>query len=345
MRGMSTNTRSQSRIPGGVPSGGQWAEGRRAESGTASLTQDPRWSAGNESGYQAALAQVQQTLGQLSPQQRVTPGASEPQDDQAGTDSAQAAGDQAHDDEAGGVASGLGEMDSTDTTPIDQRDHTQRAQPYTADTITYNDIFPAAVSVDDDTILNGRVYDTVDSGGRVYHRRRAGIYPEAPSAIRLQVDRPLGSQEVEQLRNLMGYQLYAKVAPKPTGRAQADSPFSFTFTVDTSEVSAEKMDQVFDDWERSLPTTFSEGTPQRKTQGGTRKYEGLAQPPTFEVFYDRVAFDAQECADHLNGVRDWQIEAQQQQAQQPQPSAAFPPDAHGFQQAPPPMPPIPPQAY
>lgn len=342
MRGMSTHTRSQSRVPGGVPSGGQWAEGRRAEVGTSSLIQDPRWSAGYESGYQAALAEVQQTLGLLSPQQRFTPGTPDQQvAEQAGGE--QAGGGPAETGD-GGQASGFGEMDSTDTTPVDMRDHTLRAQPYTADTITYNDMFPAAVPVEDEAILGGHMFDTIESGGRVFHRRRAGIYPEAPSAIRLQVDRPMGSQEVEQLRNLMGYQLYAKVAPKPTGRAQVDSPFSFTFTVDTSEAEAEKMEQVFDEWERSLPSTFSEGTPQRKTQGGSRKYEGLGDPPAFEVFYDKVAFDAQECADHLNGVRERQIEAHQQQYRQQQ-AGVFPPGGHGFQQAPPPMPPMPPPAY
>ena len=324
---MSTYARNQSRVPGGVPAGGQWAEGRKAETGTASLTQDPRWSAGYESGYQAALAEVQRTLGLLSPQQRGAPAGPTPEQEPV--------------EDPGGAAAGFGEMDSTDTTPVDMRDHTGRAGPYTADTISYNDMFPASVPVEDDAILAGHVFDTIESSGRIFHRRRAGIYPESPSAIRLQADRPLGHQEVEQLRNLMGYQLYAKVAPKPTGRAEVDSPFSFTFTVDTSEVGAEQMERVFDDWERSLPTTFAEGTPARKTQGGTRKYEGLHTPPAFEVYYDQVVFDAGECADHLNGVRERQLEARQAQAQL-QAHAQMMPGAHGFQQAPPPMPPMPP---
>ena len=301
----------------------------------SSLTQDPRWSAGYESGYQAALEEVQRTLGLLSPQQRqaVTdasvevPPAEETPDEQA---------------DAGGEESGFGQMDSTNTTPVDQRDHTAREAPFTAATISYNDMFPAPVSAEDDAVaLHGGVFDTIGSQDRVFHRRRAGIYPDAPTSIRLQADRPLGRQEVEQLRNLMGYQLYAKVAPKPTGRPEADTPFSFTFTVDTSEVDPAKMEAAFDEWERSLPTTFAEGTPARKTQGGTRKYEGVDPPPAFEVFYDRVVFDAQECADHLNGVRDRQLEAQQQAAAaavQQYPTAG----AYGFQQVPPPMPPGPP---
>lgn len=331
MRGMSTNARNQTRVPSGVPTGGQWAAGRRAEAETSSLTQDPRWSSGYQSGYQAALQEVQRTLGLLSPQQRQAPG-QEPV--QSEPDAVGATGQ-------GGEVGEFGQPDSTDTTPVDQRDHTRRQEPYTAESLGYNDMFPAPVGAEDDAVsLHGHVFDTVESAGRVFHRRRAGIYPDAPSSIRLQADRPLGGQEVEQLRNLMGYQLYAKVAPKPTGRPEADTPFSFTFTVDTSEVDQAKMEAAFDEWERSLPTTFAEGTPARKTQGGTRKYEGVDPPPAFEVFYDRVVFDAQECADHLNGVRDRQLEAKQQAAGQQYPAAG----AYGFQPAPPPMPPGPPPA-
>ena len=96
-----------------------------------SLTQDPRWSAGYETGYQAALDEVQRTLGLMSTQER--------------RHAESPTADQDPDQVAEPPSAGLGEMDSLDTTPVAMRDHTRRPEPYSASSLTFNDMFPAPV--------------------------------------------------------------------------------------------------------------------------------------------------------------------------------------------------------
>lgn len=268
IRGMSTFNR----VPPGVPAGGQFAENQRPEAPQASLG---GWDeASYQAGYLDALSAVRETLGTLDAP--AAPTEAEP---------------------AAGLA------DAADTTPMYARDHSQRSRAYEPAELEYHDVFPAAIDVSDAAVQDGGVFDVVSSHGTTFYRRRPGIYAERPQAVRIQCDRPLGATEIEQMRNLMGYQFYARVAKNPTGRAQVDSPRSFTFTIDPGEADSAVLDRAFVEYEASLPALFAEGTPKRKTQGHTRKYEGLVNPPRFELYYDSVSWDRQESADYLNGLR------------------------------------------
>lgn len=149
------------------------------------------------------------------------------------------------------------------------------------------------------TVQSGQVVNRIETAdGTVFHRRRQGVYPNWPSHIRIQGNRPLTDGEVRQAAQLTGYAFRAALhGDEPVAHPERDSPYSFIVRADSSSSRSDDIVAAFDEFEQQLPTTLTEGSPVRKTdrQGprtaGTRLVEGLGAGLTFEVFYDEVTGD------------------------------------------------------
>lgn len=148
----------------------------------------------------------------------------------------------------------------------------------------------------------GEVFDRVvhpDYG--TFHRRRDGVKPAEPQAMRFQADRPLTDDEVQQAAQIIGYAYKADVAGEPIGDPERDSPYSFVVTADSTKSRRSDPAQALLDFEEDTEEMLYEGTPVRQTtrEGwwtqGTRLVEGFRyNPPNFEVYYDSVTEVGQE---------------------------------------------------
>lgn len=142
-----------------------------------------------------------------------------------------------------------------------------------------------------------RVYDTEagDTEGTVFHRRRDGVMPDWPYAMRLQADRPLTADEVAHCAQLLGYTYRAEVRGEQLGRPLRDTPFSFTVYADTTKTRSDDVGAALDRFEATLPELLRDGSPVRTTDRsgpgtrGTRLVEGFGDDvPHFELYYDSV---------------------------------------------------------
>lgn len=141
----------------------------------------------------------------------------------------------------------------------------------------------------------GKVFDAVSSDGTVFHRRREGVYPDWPYAMRFQASRPLSDDEVQRFAQLVGYQYRASVRGEPLGWPERDTPYSFVVAADCTKTSSDDIGIALEEFEDNLTATVLEGSPVRKTDRsgpgtrGTRLIEGFNEPDlTFHVYYDRV---------------------------------------------------------
>lgn len=93
----------------------------------------------------------------------------------------------------------------------------------------------APVPADDPRVQAGEVFDQVevDNWG-TFHRRRAGVAPGTPYAMRIQANRELDDDEKRRLAGLIGYAYRSTVAGEPLGDPYSDSPYSFVVSSDMS---------------------------------------------------------------------------------------------------------------
>jgi hypothetical protein len=172
----------------------------------------------------------------------------------------------------------------------------------------------AAGPAPDDGVVDGRdplvqagdVFDQVrvfdqevgDTEGMVFHRRRDGVWPDWPYAMRFQADRPLSSAEIAHCAQLIGYTYRSEVRGESIGHPQQDSPYSFVIYADTTKTRSDDIGAALERFEGNLPDLLRDGSPVRSTDRsgpgtkGTRLVDGFgASAPTFELYYDSVGVD------------------------------------------------------
>lgn len=126
----------------------------------------------------------------------------------------------------------------------------------------------------------------------MFTRRRDGVVPVEPYAMRFQSDRPISDEEIQRAAQVIGYAYRADVAGEPMGDPQRDSPYSFVIAADTTKSQRTDPDQALLDFEDSTRAMMRDGSPVRKTnsaygQAGTRLVEGFGEDaPHFELYYD-----------------------------------------------------------
>lgn len=148
----------------------------------------------------------------------------------------------------------------------------------------------------DPRVQRGEVFDRVShSDWGTFHRRRDGVVPVEPYAMRFQSDRPISDEEMHKAAQIIGYAYKADIAGEPIGDPERDSPCSFVISADTTKSRRSDPDRALLDFEDNTRAMFREGTPVRKTSQagphtmGTRLVDGFGDDaPRFEVYYDNV---------------------------------------------------------
>lgn len=153
------------------------------------------------------------------------------------------------------------------------------------------------VPANDPRLVAGQVFDKVTApDGTVFHRRREGVYPNEPYAMRIQANRPLREEEKLQMAGLLGYAYAAQVRGEGFSMPESDSPYSFVVDVDTTKSRSDDLGAAMGRFENDIPRMLLEGSPARKTavKGpvGSRAVEGFNEPDlAIEVYYDDVIED------------------------------------------------------
>lgn len=153
------------------------------------------------------------------------------------------------------------------------------------------------VPANDPRLIAGQVFDKVTApDGTVFHRRRDGVYPNEPYAMRVQANRPLREEEKLQMAGLLGYAYAAQVRGEGFSMPESDSPYSFIVSVDTTKSRSDDLGAAMRRFENAIPGMLREGSPARKTavKGpvGSRAVEGFNEPDlAIEVYYDSVIED------------------------------------------------------
>lgn len=149
-------------------------------------------------------------------------------------------------------------------------------------------------------IQRGLVAYAVKVDDTVFYRRRDGVYPGTPYAMRFQASRPISDEEMQQFTSLVGYAYRSTVVGEPIGRPERDSVGSFVIHADTTKSRRDDLGLALEDFEQTLPAMIREGSPMRKTDKagpgtkGTRLVEGIADPDlTFDTYYDDIIEDSQ----------------------------------------------------
>lgn len=153
------------------------------------------------------------------------------------------------------------------------------------------------VPANDPRLIAGQVFDKVTApDGTVFHRRRDGVYPNEPYALRVQANRPLREEEKNQLAGLLGYAYKTEVRGDGFSMPQSDSPYSFIVHVDTTKSRSDDLGHAMQRFENAIPDMILEGSPARKTNRtgpiGSRQVEGFNEPDlSIELYYDDVIQD------------------------------------------------------
>jgi hypothetical protein len=150
------------------------------------------------------------------------------------------------------------------------------------------------VKHDDPRLTAGEVFDTVETAdGRVFHRRRDGVFPDAPYAFRIQVDRQIDSEDLSKMAKILGSAYATTGWNEGLGWPEQDTPFSFIVSADTTKGRAY---QNLDNMEVNLAAYFVDGSPVAKTnRGRTPKGERFVDgfgtnAPKFELYYEGAPF-------------------------------------------------------
>lgn len=319
MPGMSRSARTQSRVPEGVPTGGQFATSRRSETGRSTLL-EPAGSAapsappgmrpiagGDEAGLSWALTHGPR--GTVNGYVRLPDGHPWEGRDSfeistgegcpayvtcarggwVGFDSA--SGEQAAHTQARRLAHAVREAHLHDS-PAGEAD--APADPLAGAPIAPGQIREGVAGSEDPRVQAGEFFNTVIVDGDTFHRRRPGVYPGTPYYTRVQADRPLTADEVERMSQLLGYEYARSVRGERLGSPTQDTPCSFILHTDVTKSASDDVGVALEEFESNLPTIMREGSPVRKTNRagagtkGTRLIDPLTDPPAFHLYYDDV---------------------------------------------------------
>jgi len=129
----------------------------------------------------------------------------------------------------------------------------------------------------------------------LYQRRRYGVYPDYPYAMRFQANRPISDAEMHRAAQLVGYAYRSTVNGESIGSPVRDSPFSFAISTDTTKSRHDDVGDALANFEDRLPAMLIEGSPVRSTNRagagtqGTRLVDGIGdQDLSLGVYYDSV---------------------------------------------------------
>ncbi|MFS0885096.1 hypothetical protein [Aeromicrobium sp. 179-A 4D2 NHS] len=139
--------------------------------------------------------------------------------------------------------------------------------------------------------------DTVEVDGHTFHRRREGVYPSEPYAMRFEFDKDISDEDMGRFSQLVGYAYAASVRGERMPFPERDSSRSFVIWADTTKSRSDDLGEALDKFEKAIGpkgTVFAEGSPIRTTDRagagtkGTRLVEGFGHRPNFEIYYDSV---------------------------------------------------------
>lgn len=139
------------------------------------------------------------------------------------------------------------------------------------------------------------VSDEVEADGIIFYRRRPGVFPNWPYAMRFQANRKLSDDDVKRMAGLVGYSYRRTVAGEPLSDPVRDSDYSFYVFADTTKTASDDLGMALERFEGELPGMFLEGSDVRKTDRagagtkGTRLIDGFNDPGLkVELYYDDV---------------------------------------------------------
>lgn len=145
----------------------------------------------------------------------------------------------------------------------------------------------------DPRVQAGEVFDTVDFGGTSFHRRREGVHPSGPYALRIQANRPLGDTDMQNLAGMAGYAMMTAGRGEGMSDPLRDSPYSFVVHNDTTKGGQYRNLERFE--ENLAEYLAGGGTPARTSDRagvgtkGTRALDSSLDPDTkIEIYYDQV---------------------------------------------------------
>lgn len=146
-----------------------------------------------------------------------------------------------------------------------------------------------ATQLGQDTVTSHAYY------GTIFHRRRDGVFPDWPGAMRFEANRDLSDDDIYQLVQLIGYQYRTKVRGESLRGWTRDATRSFVVTADSTKTRRDDIGLAFDEFEDDLAGIIRDGSPLRTTNRagagtkGTRLVEGFGEDDLrFEVYYDDV---------------------------------------------------------
>lgn len=149
---------------------------------------------------------------------------------------------------------------------------------------------PTTFGPDSSTLSVGEVPATVTADGEPFWLAHEHVLPDAPTRMRVQIDRLANEDEMIHIRDLLAYRYTQTVGSgrDPIGNIDPDTAFSFIVDVDSS-ARWESAPRFLDGIDRIL----SEGSPVRSTDkagpgtSGTRAIEGFgAGAPKVCVYFN-----------------------------------------------------------
>lgn len=290
-------TGTHTRNPSGTPTGGQFAANQRGEAdvdlGLPDASNDP-WAAvteppagGSSAQVHAAVTEVNAAYARWAADRRAA--------DVASATVAESWADMNTAIErlrgfSPGTAEAAFEQVDADVAAI------QRGERSSAESIYVDDEGRTVHFAESAAVQGGEIVDSVrTTEGTVYRRRRDGVYPDWPYAMRFQANRPLSDDEVQHFAGLVGYTYRSTVAGEPLDTPERDSPYSFTVYADTTKTRRDDVGMALEEFEQQLPDLIQNGSPVRKTDRsgegtkGTRLVDGFNDPDLkFETYYDSV---------------------------------------------------------
>lgn len=144
--------------------------------------------------------------------------------------------------------------------------------------------FEHPVHSNDPRVQAGEVFDNVTVDGTTFSRRRDGVYPTAPYALRIQADRPLDDEQMLTLAGVTGYAMATAGRGEVMSDPERDSPYSFVVHSDTTKGGRYRH---LDRFEENLGTYIEDGGSPIRKKDGLRAIE-MPNAPKIEIYYDSV---------------------------------------------------------
>lgn len=157
----------------------------------------------------------------------------------------------------------------------------------------------APVDYRDKRVQLGYQFDTiVGEGGTTFHRRRNGVLPGSPYAMRFQNSGELSDEEILHACQIIGYKYATTVRGEQMPHPVRDSPCSFVIHADTTKSTSDDLGMAMEKFEDDFKFMLQYGSPQRTTDRagagtkGTRLVKGMGNyAPNLDIYYDDVHFE------------------------------------------------------